>query len=223
MQGKAPVSVVIARFEDLVARGLQALLEEDASVEILDTDVEHERLAAVLLAHAPDVAIVNFGSLQSPAQVRRLRSSHPATQIVLLANHPSGAECAQMLAFGASACLGKATQARDIVGAVHLASRGLQLFPRVHRSGEDDGAEESELLTLREAEVLGMLRDGRLNAEIADELQISIETVRTHARNIYRKLGVSSRRELVAGRVGGVLKQGPWGPQLVAAPQSSER
>jgi DNA-binding NarL/FixJ family response regulator len=218
MQAKAPVSVVIARFEDLLARGLHALLSEDSSVEIVGSDVEHERLSTVLLAHSPDVAILNFGSLQSPAQVRRLRSSHPRTHIVLLANHPSGAECAQMLAFGASACLGKSTQARDVVNAVHLASRGLQLFPQVDRS--EAGSSDSELLTVREAEVLGMLRDGRLNAEIASELEISIETVRTHARNIYRKLGVSSRRELVAGRIGGVLKQGPWGPQLVAAPES---
>ena len=52
------------------------------------------------------------------------------------------------------------------------------------------------MLTAREAEVLELLQDGRTNAEIATELSIGVETVRTHARNIYRKLGVPSRREL---------------------------
>ena len=55
---------------------------------------------------------------------------------------------------------------------------------------------EGNELTAREAEVLELLQDGRTNAEIATELTIGIETVRTHARNIYRKLGVPSRREL---------------------------
>jgi DNA-binding CsgD family transcriptional regulator len=54
------------------------------------------------------------------------------------------------------------------------------------------------LLTPREAEVIPMLQCGRSNPEIAAALQIGVETVRTHARNIYRKLGVSSRRELAA-------------------------
>jgi DNA-binding CsgD family transcriptional regulator len=53
-----------------------------------------------------------------------------------------------------------------------------------------------ELLTQREAEVLPLLQVGRSNAQIALALQVGVETVRTHARSIYRKLGVSSRREL---------------------------
>ena len=52
-------------------------------------------------------------------------------------------------------------------------------------------------LTPREAEVLELLQDGSTNAEITRELSIGMETVRTHARNIYRKLGIASRRELI--------------------------
>jgi DNA-binding CsgD family transcriptional regulator len=58
-----------------------------------------------------------------------------------------------------------------------------------------------ELLTHREAQVMELLQAGRSNAEIAHTLQISIETVRTHARRVYRKLGVSTRRELRLGPV----------------------
>ena len=54
-------------------------------------------------------------------------------------------------------------------------------------------------LTAREADVLELLRLGRSNAEIAAELHVSVETVRTHVRRIYRKLGVRTRRELLAG------------------------
>jgi DNA-binding CsgD family transcriptional regulator len=54
----------------------------------------------------------------------------------------------------------------------------------------------SHLLTPREAEVLPLLQQGRSTAQIALALQVGVETIRTHARNIYRKLGVSSRREL---------------------------
>ena len=54
------------------------------------------------------------------------------------------------------------------------------------------------LLTPREGDVLLLLRQGRSNAQIALALQIGVETVRTHARSVYRKLGVASRRALTA-------------------------
>ena len=55
---------------------------------------------------------------------------------------------------------------------------------------------EADILTAREAEVLQLLQEGMTNGEIAHHLSIGIETVRTHARNIYRKLGISTRRDL---------------------------
>jgi DNA-binding NarL/FixJ family response regulator len=105
--------------------------------------------------------------------------------------------CAQLLTFGASACLDRETQSRDVISAIHLASRGLQVLPRAAASSGGGPVAGGGLLSRREAEVLPLLQRGLSNAQIALALQVGIETVRTHARNIYRKLGVASRRELV--------------------------
>ena len=191
---RPPVSVVVARFEDLVDRGLHALIAEDHHIELRARSVPHERVVHTIAEHEPQVALLNYGSLRSPLEVRELVGAHPATHLVVLANRPSPAECNQMLAFGATACLSKETQARDVLNAIHLASRGLQV---VRRTDADPLTPRGpELLTPREAAVLELLQVGRSNGEIAAELHVGVETVRTHARHIYRKLGVSSRREL---------------------------
>jgi DNA-binding NarL/FixJ family response regulator len=192
----ARVSVVVARFEDLVDRGLHALIAEDDHIELLARGVPHERLPAEIAAHRPQVALLNYGSLRTPLEVRELVATHPGTRLIVLANRPSPQECNQMLAFGATACLSKETQARDVLRAIHLASRGLQVLRRTASDADAPPPSGPELLTTREAAVLELLQGGRSNGEIAAELHVGVETVRTHARNIYRKLGVRSRREL---------------------------
>jgi DNA-binding NarL/FixJ family response regulator len=188
------ITIAVGRFDDLLARGLQALIDEDPRLELIAADVPSPQLATVLRARRPRVAILDAAALQNPAEVRELTMRHPSTHLLVLAHQPTSLECAQLLAFGAAACLSKATQTRDVLNAIHLASRGMQLIPR---SGV--GAPEgSGLLTAREADVLARLHQRRSNAQIAADLHISVETVRTHARHIYRKLGVSSRRELLA-------------------------
>ncbi len=193
---RVPVTVAVARFEDIVARGLQSLIEEDENLELVAAGVPQDELDLMLALHRPQVAILNFGSLASATELRDLHRAYPETRLVVLANRPTTAECRQMLSFGATACLAKSTEARDVLHAIHLASRGLHVLPpaMVH-SREAVGP---ELLTPRETEVLELLQSGRSNAEIAQILHVGIETVRTHARRIYRKLGVRTRRELRA-------------------------
>jgi DNA-binding NarL/FixJ family response regulator len=196
MVNRAPTSVAVAQFEDIVGRGLRALIDDDPSLRLVASDVTREHLSAVLAQHRPDVTVLNFGTLRSAVEVRDLSGAHPSTHLVVLANRPTPAECRQMLAFGATACLAKGTEARDVLNAIHLASRGLHVLPPATMPGHLPDSPDP--LTARETDVLELLQGGRSNAEIANSLHVSVETVRTHARRIYRKLGVKTRRELRA-------------------------
>ena len=196
MPSHTPITVVLAHFDDLFAGGLRKLIESDPSLLVVAADVQHRRIGVVLRAHHPDVAILDIGALTKLAEVRELSSSYPATRLLLLGHDPAPIECAQLLAFGASACLGRNIQSRDVINAIHLASRGLQVIPRATGSAGTGLPTPSALLTRREVEVLPLLQRGDSNAQIALALGVGVETVRTHARNIYRKLGVRTRREL---------------------------
>ncbi len=195
-----PTTVAVGRFEDLLARGLRGLIEDDRNLTLVATDVRRSELSRVLRSQRPRVAIVDLATLQSPIEMRALAERHRATRFVLVAERLSSAESAQLLAFGAAACVSRTTQARDVLNAVHLAARGMQLTARSF----DQRALDASALTAREADVLAELQRQRSNAQIASDLHISVETVRTHARSIYRKLGVSSRRELTAASGGGL-------------------
>jgi len=201
------VTVVTALFEDLVRVGLRQLITQDPNLELVASDVPLERLDEAIYELEPQVVLLNFGTLPCPGYVHDLHEAHPDTRIVVLANRPTSAECNQMLSFGATACISKETQGRDIINAIHLASRGMHVLPRSAsaRAGGDRrfvaapaNGVGPDVLTAREADVLELLQQGCTNAEIAHRLSIGLETVRTHARNIYRKLGVSSRRDLAS-------------------------
>jgi DNA-binding NarL/FixJ family response regulator len=192
-----PISLAVAQFEDIVNRGLESLIDGDPHLRLVASDIPATDMPRALAAHAPNVAILNFGTLSSPAELRDLHAGSPRTRLMVLAEHPSTAQCRQMIGFGATACLAKDTEERDVLHAIYLASRGLHVLPstsgeRYERTGGPTP------LTPREADVLELLQSGISNAEIAAALNVGIETVRTHARNVYRKLGVRTRRELRA-------------------------
>jgi DNA-binding NarL/FixJ family response regulator len=193
-----PISVATGQFEDLVALGLERLIGDQANLALVARGVPWEGLGPALAEHGPAVLILNFGSLPSLVALRGLLEEHPSTRVVVLANRPSATECNQMLSFGVSACISKETQGRDVINAVHLASRGMHVVPRAVDGASAEFADFAgpELLTAREADVLELLQQGRTNAQISHALSIGLETVRTHARHIYAKLGVGSRREL---------------------------
>jgi DNA-binding NarL/FixJ family response regulator len=191
---RQPITLAVAQFEDIVSRGLQALIDEDPNLRLVASDVEQDQLPTTLADHRPDVVILNFGSLTSPGDLRDLHADFPGTRLLVLANNPSAAECRQVIGFGATACLAKSAEGRDVLHAIYLASRGLHVLPPADMAAYEPSGPAP--LTPREADVLELLQAGRSNAEIADALQVGVETVRTHARHIYRKLGVSTRREL---------------------------
>src|SRR5687768_8256971 len=110
MHARSPITVAIARFEDLLALGIRAALADDTNLSIVAQEIAPERIPVVLRALRPRVLILDVGALRDLAQVRELSVEHPNTRLVLLGAGLSSTESAQLLAFGAGACLAKDTQ-----------------------------------------------------------------------------------------------------------------
>jgi DNA-binding NarL/FixJ family response regulator len=96
------------------------------------------------------------------------------------------------LAAGARGYLSKAVSGADLVAAVHAVHRGESVTPAVGR------ASHAVALSVRETEVLDLICRGMSNLEIADQLFVSVNSVKTYVRQIYQKIGATRRAQAVA-------------------------
>jgi DNA-binding NarL/FixJ family response regulator len=190
------VKTVIGELGTAMGRGVGQILAEDADIELLGEDIGQQPLEVLITRQLPDVAVIGDTATAVPSMLRRLKAAHPALNIVVLAHEPSHAYASNLLACGASACIPQDSSAADILAAVHITAAGKQLIVCSPLRAHALQAVELSALTPREQEVLTCLRTNAMNAEIAATLNIGVETVRTHASNIYRKLGVRGRRDL---------------------------
>jgi len=171
---------VIGEFDELIARGLASLLVS-AGFDVISTGTQ-----ADALPHA-DLVIVNLGRLR-PGELASISALHPRIRFVLLAARPTQRETQTLLAQGATAVLSHLTPEREFVAALRLAARGLWVADPYH--------DPVDTLSGAERPVHALLCAGLSNAAIADSLQLGTETIRTHARRVYAKLGVRGRHEL---------------------------
>jgi DNA-binding NarL/FixJ family response regulator len=141
--------------------------------------------------------------------IGRLKALLPATQIMMLTVFDDPARIFESLAAGASGYLTKKTPPARLLESIQdLASGGSPMSMPVARLVVDafrktisppraNPTTPANNLSPRENEILALLAQGFLYKEIADQLQLSIHTVRTHIRNIYEKLHVRTRMEAV--------------------------
>jgi DNA-binding NarL/FixJ family response regulator len=123
------VPVIAGEFEDLLGGGLKQLIAEEPSIELVASEVPLARVPGALEEHPSGVVLLNLSAIPGPRAVRDLHELNPGASIVVLADRPTSAQAAQMISFGAAACLSKQTQSRDVVNAIHLASRATGWAP----------------------------------------------------------------------------------------------
>jgi len=202
------VKVLVVDDHEIVREGIRMVLAADPELEVVGVASSGEEAIDRVRELEPNVVLMDIGmpGLSGFEATRRIRESHPATQVVALTVHDSEGYVFQMLQAGATGYVVKRAPSEDVIAAVKRASQGeavlhpsvAKLLIKDYLSRVAKGEETSfDTLSDREREILKLIAEGRTNREIADTLFLSIKTVQAHRANLMRKLGMHDRTELV--------------------------
>jgi two-component system response regulator NreC len=195
------IKIVLADDHAVVRSGLKMLLDAEPDLEVTAVAGDVQTMLRYARGHRPTVLILDLnmpgGScLEAIPEVKR---TSPETEVVVLTMQADPAFARQALAAGARAYVLKEAADSELVEAVRrAAARDTYLNPQLGaRLAAEPAAGPPDDLSERELEVLRLIALGHTNAEIAQQLYLSVRTVETHRAHIQQKLRRSSRSELV--------------------------
>ena len=218
------IRIALIEDHDLTRMGLRAALKQ-AGLNFVGEAANGQDGLALLGEQAPDVALVDIGlpDIDGIELVKRFKQGHPnaKTRILMLTMHDSEKAVLAAFAAGADSYSTKEIETDDLVQAIRethegnawidpaiasivlqqmkhpLGTSGLQERTVEIRAVEPEFEQiiETYPLTDRELEILELIVSGCSNAQIADNLYITVGTVKTHVRNILNKLGANDRTQ----------------------------
>jgi DNA-binding NarL/FixJ family response regulator len=191
------IRVLVVDDHQLVRAGLINLLRAASDIEVAGEAADGQQAVEVARAVSPDVVLMDLSMpvLDGVAATRQLLEEHPGARVVALTSFSDRQRVTDVLAAGAVGYLLKDSHPDKLLAAVRDAASGhAPLDPRVAGallpSREPPLAEQ---LSEREKQVLRLVAAGLANKQIARRLGISESTVKVHAGNIFRRIGVADR------------------------------
>ena len=203
-----PIRVLIVDDHVIVREGLQILLGEDPGFVVVGVAGDGESALPLVRERKPDVVLMDLvmPGMDGVEATRRVKNISPRTQIVILTSFHQDEYIFPALQAGAISYLLKDVKASELSEAIRRAARGeATLHPRIamrviktFRSLESEEATAFTALTEREMEVLKLIAKGYSNEKIAEQLVISVGTVKGHVSNILSKLHLVDRTQAAA-------------------------
>ena len=193
--------IVIADDHAVVRRGLRQVLDAEPGFEVVAEAANVDDARRYVRGHHPDVLVLdlNMPGGSSLEHIPAIRTESPATQIVVLTMQNEPAYAREALSAGALGYVRKEAAEEELVEAIKRAAVGdTYLNPRLGaRVAAEPPPGPPDGLSERELDVLRLIALGYTNAEIGEQLHLSVRTVETHRAHIQQKLNLSTRSDLV--------------------------
>jgi NarL family two-component system response regulator LiaR len=197
------IRLLIVDDHKVVRQGLRFLLQHEADIEIVGEAADGEQAVALVRQHVPAVVLLDLlmPKMDGLTALRAIKEISPSTHVIILTSHQGDDELFDAIKAGALSYVLKTAGVDVVVESVRAAARGESLLDpsvaakvleEMRRARGRDGVDP---LSRREVEVLSELARGRSNKEIARELSIGEETVKTHVSNILSKLHLADRTQ----------------------------
>ncbi|KAB2345494.1 response regulator [Actinomadura rudentiformis] len=203
------IRVLLVDDERLIRAGLAAIINAEPDLTVVGEAADGADVPAEVKRLEPDVILmdVRMPKLDGIQATRRVMENPAPPRVIVVTTFENDEYVYDALKAGASGFLLKRTRPEEILHAIRMVAHGdTLLFPAAIRSlaathgggaGSGGGARWHAQLTEREADVLRLMAKGHSNAEIATELFVSPQTVKTHVGNLLGKLQARDRTQAV--------------------------
>lgn len=201
--------VLLVEDHGVMREGLKALLTKEPDIEIVGEAGDGREAIHLVSQVQPDVVLMDISLpyLNGIEATRQIRRNHPEVKVVILSMHEHEEYVFHALQAGAVGYVLKHGAALEVLSAIRAAHCGSSFLSGpisqtvinnyIRRAKNRNQADDLELLTSREREVLQPLAEGCSNQEIARQLGISVKTVERHRSNMMTKLGLSNKTDLI--------------------------
>lgn len=203
------VKIILIDDHQLVREGLRALLEKKPGLEVVGEATNGRDGITLAREQRPDIVVMDVAmpDLNGIDATRRILQFLPDTKVIGLSMHADARYVERMVSAGAMGYLHKHRASSELVTTIERVRCGkLCISPEYDAMETGDSGMEpsSDVLTVREREVLQLLAEGHTNKGIGRALNLSIKTVQTHQANIRDKLGIST----IAGLTKFAIREG---------------
>jgi two-component system, NarL family, nitrate/nitrite response regulator NarL len=204
-----PIRVLIADDHKLFRQGLMSLMRtRDDLVEVVGEAETGQEAIRLVEQQRPDIVLMDIFMPQGDGlfATKEIRSRFPNTAVVMLTSSENEEHLYEAMRLGAAGYLLKSLDADELFDLLTRVIQGEVAMTRTMASrllkglatGHSDTNSEREKLTDREAEVLRLVARGNSNPQIAVELCITVNTVKSHLKNILSKLKLDNRTQVAA-------------------------
>ena len=193
------ITVLLVDDHALVRRGFRRMLEDDETLTVVGEASDGAEGVKLAMQLKPDVVVMDcqMPVMNGLEATRKIVNANTGAAILMLSMHSEDTLVKQALEAGARGYVLKEAINLDLAGAIKSVAAGQTVLdPKVAKPQTLKGERESGL-TARELEVLQHIVAGKSNKEIANELELSANTVAVHRANIMERLGIHKTAELV--------------------------
>ena len=197
----APVvraSVLVVDDHALLRTGVANIINQEPDLRVIAEASNGQEAIDAFERYRPDVTLLDLRMpvMEGVEAVRQIRERDPLAKVIVLTTYDTDEDISRALKAGAKAYILKDISADLLIECIHDVLAGKTYLAPQAAAKLAEGVTRVQL-TPRELSTLRLIADGRSNKEIANELEISERTVKTHLGHLFAKLGVTSRTEAV--------------------------